>query len=135
MATFGRRAFLASVALFSPIARRLALAQPPSFSLEDFLMLSSRLTGRTDLDRAAADTFLKAHLSTTGNAARLRNPDASLERAIIVSWYTGIHDVRGEQRLATHTGALKWRALGIPAPGACAGRFSAWSQPPRPPNR
>ncbi len=135
MATFGRRAFLASVALFSPIARRLALARPQSFSLDDFLALSSRLTGRTDLDRAAADTFLRALLSTPGTAERLRHPDAALERAIIVSWYTGIHDVRGEQRLVTHTAALKWRALGMPAPGACAGRFSAWSQPPRSPNR
>jgi hypothetical protein len=135
MATFGRRAFLASVALFSPIARRLALAQPQSFSLEEFLALSSRLTGRTDLDRAAADTFLKALLSTPGNAAKLKHPDAPLERAIIVSWYTGVHDVRGEQRLATHTGAIKWRALGIPAPGVCAGRFGAWSQPPRTTNR
>jgi hypothetical protein len=135
MITFGRRAFLASVALVSPIARRLALAQPQSFSLDDFLALSSRLTGRTDLDRAAAGTLLNALLSTAGNAARLRNPDAALEREIIASWYTGIYELRGEKRLATHAGALKWRAIGIPVPGVCAGRFGAWSQPPRTANR
>jgi hypothetical protein len=65
----------------------------------------------------------------------LTQPDAALEREIISAWYTGAYDVRGERQIVTHTGALQWRALGLPAPGACAGRFGAWSQPPRPPAR
>src|SRR6058998_1740802 len=124
-----RRAFLAIVAAVAPLGRALRAAQaPPSFSRDDFLKLSSRLTGRADLDSAAADTYLKALLAAPGNAARLAKPDAALEREIIVSWYTGTYELRGERRLATHAGALKWRAMGIPAPGACAGRFGAWAQ-------
>ena len=128
----GRRAFLSLVAFVSPLARMTGIAQ--SFSLDDFLALSSRLTGHTNLDRAAAGTFLKA-LASSPNAAKLSRPDAALEREIIAAWYTGAHDVAGERRLVTHTGALKWRVIGIPVPGACAGRFGAWSQPPRAANR
>ena len=117
----------------APIARLAgaAQAQAPAPSLDDFLAWSSRLTGRTDLDRAAAAVYLKALLDTPGNAQRLRRPDAALEREVIVSWYAGTYEVRGERRLATHTGALQWRAIGVTAPGACSGRFGAWSQPPR----
>lgn len=100
----GRRAFLAVVAFVLPLARMLGVAQ--SFSLEDFLTLSSRLTGHTNLDRAAADTFLQA-LASSANAEKLTRPDAALEREIIAAWYTGAHDVRGERHLVTHTGALK----------------------------
>jgi hypothetical protein len=128
----GRRAFLALVAFVVPLARLRGVAQ--SFSLEDFLALSSRLTGHTNLDTAAAGTFLKA-LASSPNGAKLTRPDAALEREIIAAWYTGAHDVRGERQLVTHTGALKWRAVGVPVPGACAGRFGAWSQPPRTANR
>ena len=97
--------------------------------------LDARLTGHTGLNRTAADVLLKGLLATPGNAARLASPDAALEREIIAAWYTGAYDVRGERQLATHTAALKWQALGIPAPGACAGRFGAWAQPPRAPGR
>jgi Membrane bound FAD containing D-sorbitol dehydrogenase len=124
-----RRAFLTVVAFLSPLARIMGVAQ--SFSLEDFVRLSSRLTGRTDLDRAAAAAILKGLLSTPGNAARLMQLDAAMEREIITAWYTGMYDVGGERRLATHAGALQWRAIGVPVPGTCAGRFGAWSQPPR----
>ena len=128
----GRRAFLSIAACFLPLARMVGVAQ--SFSLEDFLTLSSRLTGHANLDRAAAGTFLKA-LASSANATKLTRPDAALERQIIAAWYTGAHDVGGERRLVTHIGALKWRAMGIPVPGMCAGRFGAWSQPPRTANR
>jgi hypothetical protein len=113
----------------APIARMAGATQ--SFTLDDFLALSSRVTGRTDLDRAAAAVFFTGLLETPGNAERLMRPDAALEREILVSWYTGTYEVRGERRLATHTGALQWRAMGVAPPGACAGRFGAWSQPPR----
>jgi len=115
----------------SPLARIAGVAQ--SFSLDDFVRLSSRLTGRSDLNRDAAASLLKGFLSTPANAARLTQPDAAMEREIIIAWYTGLYDLGGERQLATHTGALQWRALGLPAPGVCAGRFGAWSQPPRTP--
>jgi len=129
LAIFGRRAFLTVITFFSPLARIAGLAQ--SVSLDDFLEVSSRLTGRTDLDRAAAAAILKGLLSTPANATRLAQPDAAMEREIIVAWYTGLYDRGGERQLATHTGALQWRAIGVRVPGSCAGRFGAWSQPPR----
>jgi hypothetical protein len=129
MTTLGRRAFLGAIALIAPMFRATPRAQ--ALSLDDFLALSSRLTGQGDLDRQTAGVFLKALLATPGNAARLARPDAELERDIIVAWYTGVHEVRGEVQLVTHTSALQWRALGMPAPGACAGPFGMWAKPHR----
>ena len=135
MAELGRRAFLAAVAWFAPFDSLVlgmskgGLAQGrPVPSLDEFLALSSRLTGHANLNRAAADALLKALLAKPGYAGRLARPDAALEREIIVAWYTGIYDAGGEQRLFTHTGALQWPAIGVPTPGTCAGRFGAWSQ-------
>jgi hypothetical protein len=128
--TLGRRAFLVIAALVSPLARAAAAWQPRAISLDEFIAWSSRLTGHNDLNRQAADTMLKALLATPASAAKLAQPDAAFEREIIVAWYTGAHDVRGQHEVATHAGALKWRALGIPPPGQCAGRFGAWSQRP-----
>ena len=129
MSRLGRRAFVAAIAFVSPLLRRVGAAQ--SFSLDDFLTLSSRLTGRRDLDRDGAEILLKALLATPGTAEKLRRPDAALEREILAAWYTGMYTLRGERRLATHTGALQWRALGMPAPGTCVDRFGAWADPPR----
>ena len=129
MNTVGRRAFFAAIALIAPAFRLSPRAQ--SFSVDDFLALSSRLTGYDSLDRAAAAVFLKNLLATPGNIARLTRPDAALERDIIAAWYTGVHQVRGESQLVTHTNALQWRALGMPAPGACVGAFGSWAKPHR----
>jgi hypothetical protein len=116
--------------LLSPLLRSVGVAQV--FTLDEFVALSSRLTGRRDLDRDTAEILLKAFLATPGHAERLRQPDSALEREIIAAWYTGVSTVGDQPRLATHTGALQWRALGIPAPGTCSGRFGAWAEPPRP---
>ena len=129
MSRLGRRAFVAAMAFVSPWLRSHAVAQ--SFSVEEFVTLSSRLTGHRDLDRDGAAILLKALLSIPGNAEKLRQPDEALEREIISAWYTGLYNAGGEPRLATHTGALQWRALRMPAPGTCTGRFGAWSDPPR----
>jgi hypothetical protein len=128
MTTIGRRAFLAAAALLSPMLRAAAAAQ--QISLDDFVALSSRLTGHADLDRDAAAAILKMIAAVPGGAARLARPDAVLEREIIAAWYTGVCAIGGERRVVTHIGALQWRALGMPAPGACTGAFGAWSKPP-----
>ena len=62
----GRRAFVAVVAFVSPLARALQAFQPRPISLDEFIALSSRLTGHTDLNRQAADVFLKGLLATPG---------------------------------------------------------------------
>ena len=131
MNTVGRRAFLAAIALIAPAFRTSPRAQ--SFSVDDFLALSSRLTGYDNLDREAAGIFLKNLLATPGNIVRLARPDAALERDIIVAWYSGVHQVRGEAQLVTHSGALQWRALSMPAPGTCVGPFGSWAKPHRSP--
>jgi hypothetical protein len=131
MNTVGRRAFLAAIALTAPAFRASPRAQ--SFSVDDFLALSSRLTGYDNLDRETAGVFLKNFLATPGDIGRLARPDAGLERDIIVFWYTGVHQVRGEAQLVTHGGALQWRALSMPAPGTCVGPFGIWAKPHRSP--
>jgi hypothetical protein len=127
----GRRAFIAVLGVVTPWFRAAPRAQ--SFSLENFLALSARLTGYSDLDRTIGGVLLNNLLAAPGMAARLARPDAALERDIIVAWYTGVQQVRGEARLVTHAGALQWRALGMPAPGLCAGPFGAWAKPHRSP--
>jgi hypothetical protein len=102
--------------------------------------LSQRLLGRSKLDREVAQVYLNALLADVDNAIYLAmlvqsngNPtpeQAALSRTIIEWWYTGVYTMDGKPRLATHTGALVWSALGMPAPGTCAGQFGAWSQPP-----
>jgi len=139
-----RRAFLAVAALVPALTRpRLsAQATPPPVSLDEFARLSEQLLNRTALDRDLAATYLKGLLADpvqaaqlsllTRNASRTPTPaQVTLENTIIESWYTGIYTVNGGPRLATHTGALMWGALGMPAPGTCAGAFGAWSRRPQ----
>lgn len=141
--TLSRRVFLAALA--PPLARLRLAAQglAPAVSVDEFVRLSQRVTGRTSLDREVAATYLNALLAEPGHTAQLarlaRNPagaalapeQVALEATIIEWWYTGIYTLEGEARIATHMGALMWNTLGMPAPGTCAGGFGAWSRPPR----
>jgi len=160
MTSLSRRAFLILAALLAPAARLRAIVQPATvpMSVDEFLSLSQRLVGRPTLDAQLAGTYLNALLAVPGNAARLaqlargaaspRSPERlalpdgpealadrpealALECTIIEWWYTGAYTLAGEPRLATHTGALMWNALGMPAPGTCGSAFGAWSRPPQ----
>ena len=150
MVTLTRRAFMVIAALLAPATRLRAIAwqarppvpEPPRISSDEFLRLSQRLVGRAKLDAQVATTYLNALQAEPGNipllASLVRNPGPALtpahlalERTIIESWYTGTYTLGGKRRLATHTGALMWSALGMPAPGTCASAFGAWSRPPR----
>ena len=150
MVTLTRRAFLSIAALLAPATHRRAAAgqtqpsvpEPPAISGNEFLRLSQRLVGRTKLDAQVAATYLNALRAEPSNIpllawlARNTGPlptpaHLALEHTIIESWYTGTYTLGGERRLATHTGALMWNALGMPAPGTCASAFGAWSRPPR----
>ena len=129
----GRRAFLTAIALGGPISRATPRAQ--SIALDDFLVLSSRLTGHTNLDRGAGAVFLENLLAAPRNAARLMRPDPALEEEIILAWYTGVQAMDGENRVVTYSAALQWRTLGMAAPGTCVGRFGTWSKPAGLPGR
>ena len=148
MKTLGRRACLVVVAMFSPwAALRCGAPRPgaaganaPETSAADFLALSSGLTGRTNLDAAAAATYLSAFSAHTkyrpfladlvrdGKAATPAHVE--LEREIIAAWYTGTTTINQVPRVATYTGALMWTVFGRPAPGICAGATGFWSTPP-----
>lgn len=146
MPSFSRRAFLRVAVLLTPAVRLGALGRQtrtPAISLDDFVRLSQRLLGRTNLDARVAATYFNALIADAANVpllARLAQGPGTdltpahlaLERTILEWWYTGVYTVGGERRLATHTGALMWAALGMPAPGTCTGSFGAWSRPPRP---
>jgi hypothetical protein len=137
-----RRTFVATVALCAPAAQVLG-ATRASFapvSLDAFIALSERLLGRTGLDRDVAKIYLDALNAGADSAPTLaylveinNNPTPemrSLSFTIVEWWYTGVYTVNDTPRLATHTGALVWSAMSMPAPGTCAGAFGAWSRPP-----
>ena len=131
MNTVGRRAFLAAIALIAPDFR----ASPARSRSRSMTSLRCRRVSpvTTIWIVKPPEVFLKNLLATPGNIVRLARPDAALERDIIVAWYTGVHQVRGEAQLVTHSGALQWRALGMPAPGTCVGPFGSWAKPHRSP--
>lgn len=108
-------------------AVRLRGRQPPRTitSFEDFVRLSEALVGRRNLDRNVAAVYFKSLMADGAGGAML-------EHKIVECWYTGTYTVDGRRRVATHTGALMWAALGRPAPGTCAGPFGTWADPPRP---
>jgi hypothetical protein len=143
--TLGRRPFLALV--FAALAGRLrpsagggvAAAQSRAVTADQFLALSSRLTGHRQLDSTLARMYLDAILAVPQRAALLEGlvndsartaGHAALERDIIASWYTGVHEVGGVPQVATHGGALVWQVMGRPATGMCAGAMGEWAQPP-----
>jgi Membrane bound FAD containing D-sorbitol dehydrogenase len=139
MSTLGRRAFLVVASLLSPLASLRGVAQRSE--LAAFLALSSRLTGRKNLDPAAGSAYLNALVVPPQNRLLLDDlarggpgsrtaAHTALEQEILGAWYTGAYFVGGERRVATHAGALMWTVLGRPAPGLCAGPAGSWSTPP-----
>ena len=144
MASLTRRALLASAVWLAPMARLRAQARQPSaagaISLDQFIELSQRLLERSKLDREVAQIYLDAVRSNPEDAVTLEylvqsngNPTPEMKvlaSTIIEWWYTGVYTVGGQRRVATHTGALVWTAIGVPADGTCAGPFGGWSRPP-----
>jgi hypothetical protein len=144
--SIGRRPFfallLAALAgrprLWAPGAATVADAQP-SIGLEEFMALSSRLIVQRTLDPALGLTYLHALVATPATATLLHElmhdgertaAHDALERDIIQSWYTGVHQVGGIPQVATYGGALVWQVMGRPATGVCAGAMGTWAKPP-----
>jgi len=109
MATLSRRALLMAV-LLAPGMRLGALGRQtrtPAISLDEFVRLSQRLLGRTNLDARVAATYFNALIADAANLpllARLAQGPGTdltpahlaLERTIIEWWYTGICIVGGD---------------------------------------
>jgi len=123
--------------LFAVVTFWRPAAAAPAISLQEFLALSRRLTGRAELDPKIGQIYLTALLAVPKNGellaglARGGSSRPELESEIILAWYTGVYQSGGQSRLATHTGALVWKALGTSAPGTCVSEMGSWSREPR----
>ena len=141
MFRLNRRAFLMAASL-SALAVRVpaASASAAPTTLDDFMTLSERLVGIPKLDRDIGAMYLAAlngdadHAGTLAYLVEVNNnptPEMKALAATIVAWwYTGVYQVNGKDRLATHAGALIWSAMKMSAPGTCAGAFGAWANRP-----
>src|SRR5258706_12395242 len=116
-----RRAFLVLSVLAASL-RAGATSTSQAISVDEFLRLSRPLTGRTDLDAKVGATYLEALLAVPENAGTLAQlarqggsspAHADLERTILECWYTGTYELGGVRRLATHSEALMWDAIGV----------------------
>jgi hypothetical protein len=110
-----------------------------SVTLDQFLALSSRLTGATNLDAAIGKVLLGAFLSIGKEAGLARlaagedGADKDLAAAIVAAWYSGLCDSASGPVVATFDQALLWQALSFTKPfGECGGSTGYWSDPPQP---
>jgi hypothetical protein len=113
-----------------------ASAQAPVMA-DEFLKLSERLTGSSDLDASVAKMLLDGLLAT-GKGAELaalatgRDGSGALANAIVGSWYSGLYDTGSGPAVATFDQALVWNALTFTKPFAmCGGETGYWSEPPQ----
>lgn len=124
-------------------AAALAVAGAPSaaakqVSVDAFLALSERLTGRADLSADVAKTLLETILATA-DAADLEAlvdgtlaDDGALANRIVGDWYSGVAKAAdGNDIVATYQSALMWKALTFTKPmGVCGGATGYWQNPP-----
>jgi hypothetical protein len=142
-----------------PPATPIFVAQPGALALDDFLTLSSVLTGVDNLNPLIGAVYLQSlHASSqfevtpaalyeqAGFAADAPPPtiedlEASglfdqeamrqLADKITEYWYTGVYDTEeGEQAVATFVDALAWQALHFTKPPTICGAPDFWTRPP-----
>lgn len=146
----------------SPTSSELAGAATPAprqLGLEEFLALSSVLTGFDDLNPALGTVYLQSLQQRSDPAVTLtelydrlgfggpsgpqtaealeaagvfeREEMSALADMIITYWYTGIYDKDGEQAVATYVDALVWQAVGYLKPRTICGPFPGfWRERP-----
>jgi hypothetical protein len=113
-----------------------AFSQAPA-TVDEFLKLSERLTGASDLGAGIAKTLLDGLLATgKGNElaalAADRDGSGALADAIVGSWYSGIYETADGPAVAAFDQALVWDALTFTKPFAsCGGETGYWSEPPQ----
>lgn len=136
-----RRALLASAgAAALAVATGLPAAAQTPLTVEQFLALSTRLTGKPGLDRTTAtmllDGFagtgksadLAALVAAGGNATVKTRP---LANAVVAAWYCGVYDTAGGKAVAGFDTALMWDAMRFTKPvGMCGGESGYWAAPP-----
>lgn len=91
----------------------------PRVTLDDFVEVSQRLLGRSNLDRETAQIYLTALNADADSAVTLAyvvqsngNPtpeQRALSATIVQWWQTGVYEIHGEPRLAARSRAV-WSA-------------------------
>jgi D-sorbitol dehydrogenase-like protein len=117
-------------------------------SLDDFMRLSTALTGHAGLDKELGQIYLDALLHTPQDEddlirlltgleegeihAYVREKPSSIARELLLAWYTGHYPTMSGPKVATFTQALAWRALGYTtAPSLCGGTMGHWGDKPQ----
>jgi hypothetical protein len=118
--------------------------------LDDFMRLSTALTGHTGLDKELGQIYLDALLHTPhgeddltrllaeleegGIPAYVREELQAIARGLLLAWYTGHYPTMSGPKVGTFTQALAWHALGYTtAPSICAGTMGHWGDKPNEP--
>lgn len=128
---------LSVAALQWPIAARakVATTQP---TLDDFLALSARLSGRDisslsrDMGSAILD-FLHQHGRLAQLSALFDDPSSNQElaREVLTAWYCGQLPMVSQTTVIGFSQALVFSAAPfLHAPGMCGGATGYWSDPP-----
>lgn len=135
-----RREILASV--MAAIAAAGAAGFPaiahadPELTVDQFLALSEKLTGKQPLDAAVAAKLLGGFVAIgkgDGILGLMRGDDIDdeLSNAIVASWYSGLYDSGWGQAVSDFNGALVWAAMTYTKPWAnCGGATGYWADPP-----
>jgi hypothetical protein len=110
-----------------------------SLALDQFMSISTKLTGQPSLDGDMGQKILDAFEAAGqgGNIATLFE-DATPERnqtgianAIVAAWYSGISPLPGAREVTGFNEALVWNALSYTKPwGSCGGETGYWADPP-----
>jgi hypothetical protein len=145
-------ALLAGGILPLPLVAESASSERKSsgLSLEDFMRLSTALSGHAGLDKELGQIYLDALLHTPQGEDGLTRLLAELEegempayvreelqpiaRGLLLAWYTGHYPTMDGPKVATFTQALAWHALGYTtAPSLCGGTMGHWGNKPNEP--
>ena len=159
----GRRRFLRALTLAAAggaagcATRGVAGAVHAPITLDEFVALSTLLTGVKDLDAEHGRLYLSSlsaadarDLAVLHDRAGLRGafPPATLDAlartgaldtaaaravtaTIVECWYTGVYDSPGGPRVATYIEALAWTTLDFTkAPSVCGGGVGYWADAP-----
>lgn len=133
------RSVAAAIAALGPGAFPTVVSAQADVRVDQFLLLSERLTGAKGLDadigRILLEGFLAAgHGSALAELVTPASASASpLADAIVAAWYSGVYDTGHGEAVSDFNGALAWSALSFTKPfGSCGGEIGHWADPPEP---
>ncbi len=114
----------------------LAEAAGLDLTVDQFVALSKKLTGKQSLDAGVAAKLLGGFVAigkSDGLLGLMRGDDVDdeLANAIVAAWYSGLYDTGWGQAVSDFNGALVWAAMTYTKPWAnCGGATGYWADPP-----